>query len=42
MKTADLIELSEAPLDVVLPLDTDAEMQDHFHIYKPVQDTPTI
>jgi hypothetical protein len=33
MKTADLIEAAEAPLDVILPLDTDAEMQEHFHIY---------
>jgi len=33
MKTADLIEASEAPLDVVLPLDDTAELQEFFGIY---------
>ena len=33
MKTADHIEASEEPLDVVLPLDDTEEMQRHFGIY---------
>ena len=33
MKTADLIEASEAPLDVVLPLDDTAELQEYFNIF---------
>ena len=33
MNIADLIEAAEAPLDVVLPLDATAELQEHFHIF---------
>jgi hypothetical protein len=33
MNIVDLIEAAEAPLDVILPLDTDAEMQEYFDIY---------
>jgi len=35
----DIIELSEPPLEagVVLPLDTDAEMQEHFGIFSSVE-----
>ena len=35
MNIADLIEAAEAPLDMVLPLDTDAELQEHFGIFAP-------
>ncbi len=37
MKTADIIEASEEPLDSVLPLDTDAELAEHFGIYSNVE-----
>ena len=33
MKACDLIEANEEPLEVILPLDTDAELMDHFKIY---------
>jgi hypothetical protein len=33
MNIADLIEAAEAPLDVVLPLDATAELQEYFDIY---------
>jgi len=39
MKTADLIEAAEEPLDVVLPLDEAAELQEHFKIYAPLDET---
>jgi hypothetical protein len=34
VKLADLIESAEEPLDTILPLDTDAEMMEHFNIFK--------
>lgn len=36
MKTCDLIEAAEEPLDVVLPLDADQEMAEHFSIFSPI------
>lgn len=33
MKTVDLIEASEEPLDTFLPLDTDCELAEHFGIF---------
>ncbi len=37
MKLADHIESAEEPLDVVLPLDDLAELQEHFHNYNPLE-----
>ena len=34
MNLTDQIEAAEAPLDVVLPLDAELELQEHFHIYR--------
>lgn len=40
MKIADHIEAAELPLEVPLPLDTDAEMQEYFHIWQSVVESP--
>lgn len=36
MKLADLIESAEEPLDVVIPLDDVAELQEYFGDYTPL------
>lgn len=36
MKTSDLIEQAEEPLDVVVPLDDVAELQEYFGDYTPL------
>jgi hypothetical protein len=35
MKTADLIEMAEDPLEIIVPVDSTDEMQRHFGDYTP-------
>jgi hypothetical protein len=39
MKTIDAIEQNEESLDTILPLDTDAELAEHFGIFVPADET---
>ena len=38
MKKADLIECAEAPLDQVIPLDSEGELREYFGIFS--EETP--
>lgn len=41
MKIADRIEASEEPLEVALPLDHEAELMEHFKIWKIIDQSVT-